>query len=127
MATLLVYDDENRAGLTKCLSDRHDVTLVSTVEDGVRRLKERPFDMVLAAVYEENENVFLLLQHVRTLSNPKRIPFVCVRGPNATSAAREMDEAFRLATLMLGGRGYVAANDFRTVAPTIEQMLTSSA
>jgi PleD family two-component response regulator len=123
MANLLVYDDNTLywADLMKCLTERHEVAFVSTVEEALTKIAQTNYDMVVAAVYEDNENVFGLLQRIRTEGAAKNIPFVCVRGPNAAKNVREMDEAYRMATLMLGAKGYVAANDYSSLCPSLEQ------
>jgi PleD family two-component response regulator len=127
MANLLVYDDHTAywAELMKCLSDRHQVTFASDVNEVIEQLAESSYDMIVAAVYEDNESVFELLKRVRADDGSKSMPFVCVRGPEAMDV-EDMDDAFRMATLMLGAHGYVAANDYNSVCPSIEQFLPSS-
>ena len=104
---------------------RHAVVFVSTTEEAIEKLEESQFDMVVVAVHEADQTVFGLLQQVRSTLNSSNIPFVCLRGPHAPTAARVMDEAFRMASMMLGARGYVAANDYSSVLPGLEQYLSS--
>ena len=127
MAKLLVYEDNTAYWdeLLACLSQRHAVVFVSTTEEAIEKLEERQFDMVVVAVHEADQTVFGLLQQVRSTLNSSNIPFVCLRGPHAPTGARVMDEAFRMASMMLGARGYVAANDYSSVLPGLEQYLSS--
>jgi CheY-like chemotaxis protein len=122
MANILVFDDNTLywADLMKCLTERHEVAFVSTVEEALTKIAKNDFDMVVAAVYEDNVSIFGLLQRAS-----KSIPFVCVRGPNAAKDVRQMDEVYRLATLMLGAKGYVTANDYSSVCPSLEQFLVA--
>jgi PleD family two-component response regulator len=128
MAKLLVYDDHTAywAELVKCLSERHDVTFASDVDEVIEHIADTPFELIVAAVYEDNESVFELLKRVRANLSSKDVPFICVRGPEA-KAVEEMDDAFRMATMMLGAQGYVVANDYKSVCPSLEQYLGISA
>lgn len=127
MANLLVYEDNTAywGELINCLSQRHNVSLVSKIEEAIDQLEINRYDMVVAAVREGNEAVFELLQRVRKALTSNSIPFVCLRGPQA-AGGRALDEAYCMASLILGAKGYVAANDYNAVLPGLEQYLGSS-
>jgi len=125
MAKILVFNDdtaENKTILEECLSKQHEPVFVTTTEDVIEKLDAERFDAVVANIYQETENVLGLLQRAKTAFWLTKVPFICLRGPDA-AVIGELDETISMAMMLLGARGYVAANDYESIAEKLEKCL----
>jgi CheY-like chemotaxis protein len=58
----------------------HDVTVVATLDEALRRLTSEKFDIAIIGVYFDESHMFELLQQMRSSPNQHRVPVVCVLG-----------------------------------------------
>lgn len=122
MSKFLVLDDgETRSELLeRHLSEHHASQFVSTIEQAVTALNQDKFDLVLVNIHRRNETIFSLLQEVQ--DKLAEVPFICLRGPDAPPLAG-FDDAYFMALMIAGARGYVTCKDYSLVCSKLEEFL----
>ena len=103
---LLVADvPEMRPRLSRILGGL-ELAFAATLEDAVRAMSRRTFDLIVIGVHFDESRMFDLMRHVRLDENNSAKPVVCVRGHLLESTAISL-EGLDIAIKALSGSGFV--------------------
>jgi CheY-like chemotaxis protein len=113
--SILVADvAEMRPRLSVILS-RLEVTFVGTLDEAVKAMHRRMFDLIVIGVHFDESRMFDLLRHVRLDEKNRAKPVVCVRGHLLESTAISL-EGLDIAIKALSGNVFVDFARFGTDA-----------
>ena len=106
MKTILVADvPEMRPRLASILAG-HTPAFVETLDEAVRAMERRVFDLIVIGVHFDESRMFDLLRHVRLDERNRTKPVVCVRGHLLESTAISI-EGLDIAIKALSGNVFV--------------------
>lgn len=114
MGRILVLQElqENVVNLRQSLEPSgHELVVVSTINAAMHQLKEDQFDMIICAVFLENESVFDFLKNCKNDLVYRTIPFVfyCYK---TSKFARSVRDGLQIAARTLGAERYVIMESF---------------
>lgn len=112
MRILAIFDcSDIEARLQLLRKNRHVVTHVTNIAEGMALLKSRTFDLILCqATFEVNTttNVFDLLKEIREMSD---VPFICCSA-GKTKMESAVENVFVNTLPLLGGQGFIDNETF---------------
>jgi PleD family two-component response regulator len=114
MGRILVLQEmrENVENLRESLEPSgHELVVVNTINAAMHQLKEEQFDMIICAVFLENESVFDFLKICKHDLMYRSIPFVfyCCK---TSQFARSVRDGLQIAARTLGAERYVIMESF---------------
>jgi len=130
MGRILVLQEmhENVVYLRESLEPAgHELVIVNTIHSALTQLCQEEFDMIICAVFLENESVFDFLKSCKQDINYRKIPFVfyCCK---TSEFARSVRDGLQIAARTLGAERYVImeAFDALVLKTQIEECLYGS-
>ncbi len=111
MRILAIFDcSDIEARLQLLRKNRHVVTHVTNIAEGMALLKSKTFDLILCqATFEVNTtNVFDLLKEIREMSD---VPFICC-STGKTKMESAVENVFVTTLPLLGGQGFIDNETF---------------
>ncbi len=123
MRILAIFDcSDIEARLQLLRKNRHVVTHVTKIAEGLALLKSKNFDLILCqATFEVNTtNVFDLLKEIREISD---IPFICCSA-GKTKMESAVENVFVTTLPLLGGQGFIDNDTF--CSPKFAQIVEKS-
>jgi CheY-like chemotaxis protein len=93
----------------------HEILAFQKLHQAMRFINRNPVDLVISAVHLVDGNVFDFLHWMKADNNLRTIPvvFFCAE---PTELARYVSGAVKSAALILGASGYIAMDEFDSVA-----------
>ncbi len=123
MRILAIFDcSDIEARIQLLRKNRHVVTHVTNIVDGLALLKSKSFDLILCqATFEVNTaNVFDLLKEIREISD---VPFICCSA-GKTKMESAVENPFLTTLPLLGGQGFIDNDTF--CSPRFAQVVERS-
>jgi CheY-like chemotaxis protein len=86
--------------------DGHDLHFVTTLDEALRAMQARAFEMLVIGVHFDESRMFDLLRHARLDEKNRGKPIVCVRGHLLESTAISV-EGLEIAVKSLSGNVFI--------------------
>lgn len=103
--------DDDVAAMGRILEGRHELFVVSTMAEALKKLKEQAFDLIMVGVHFNESRMFELLRDVYKTPEYSDTPVICFCTRD-TPLTRTMHESIDVATRSLGAWMYLDQHEF---------------